>query len=298
MSMHFQHGGRSIIAARATASALLLLGLVGLASACAVAQQSPATGRPLPAGAGADGVAAPIRALYVTGGGFHDFVELEKIVPPGIAARANIEWTVDHTAGTATDVLIARHENTDWADQFDVVVYNMSFSFVTDPAWIERLAFAHRDRGVAAVVLHGATHSYRRSSSDAWGQLMGAFSLRHDGQRVFPLERLAPEHPIVKELPKEWSAGRDELYDIERTWPNMTPLLQSWSVETEEHHPVAWTNVFGNARVFVTTIGHNTATMADPEYLDLITRGLLWTVDKLEEDGSAAAGFGPVASAN
>ena len=43
--------------------------------------------------------ARPIRALYVTGGGFHDFVAQEQIVPPGITARTNIVWTVDHTAG-------------------------------------------------------------------------------------------------------------------------------------------------------------------------------------------------------
>ena len=40
-----------------------------------------------------------IRGLYVTGGGFHDFVTQETIVPPGIAQRIRVEWTIDHTAG-------------------------------------------------------------------------------------------------------------------------------------------------------------------------------------------------------
>src|SRR5688572_32166100 len=105
--------------------------------------------------------ARPIRALYVTGGGFHDFVAQEQIVPPGIAARTNVVWTVDHTAGKSTEILIPRHQTTAWADSFDVVVYNMSFSHVVDTAWIQRIAHAHRDKGVAAVILHGATHSYR-----------------------------------------------------------------------------------------------------------------------------------------
>jgi type 1 glutamine amidotransferase len=279
---------------RPGAGAVFILTLLLASCAPASTQQPPADD----AGQRNASAAPPIRALYVTGGGFHDFVELEKIVPPGIAARTRIEWTVDHTAGTATDALIARHENTAWADQFDVVVYNMSFSFVVDPTWIERLAFAHRDKGVAAVVLHGATHSYRRSTSDAWGQLMGAFSLRHDAQRELVVERIAPDHPIIKDLPGGWDPGRDELYDIERTWPTMTPLLQSWSVETEEHHPLAWTNKFGNARVFVTSMGHNVPTMADPVYLDLITRGLLWTVGKLGPDGTPAAGYGPPTGSN
>ena len=237
--------------------------------------------------------ARPIRALYVTGGGFHDFTAQKEIVPPGIAARTNIEWTIDHSADTATAALIARHRDTAWADQFDVVVYNMSFSWVVDPQWIERIAHAHRDKGVAAVILHGATHSYRRSTSEAWKELMGAASMRHDSQRPFGVERIAPEHPIIRALPKGWTPGRDELYDVIKVWPTMTPLAQGWSVETEDHDPIVWTNTYGKANVFVTTMGHNNSTMSDPAYLDLVTRGLLWTLGKLQADGTPAAGYGP-----
>jgi uncharacterized protein len=255
----------------------LLLLLLSLGATSAAAQQ-----------------ARPIRALYVTGGGFHDFVAQEQIVPPGIAARTNIVWTVDHTAGKSTEILIPRHQTTAWADSFDVVVYNMSFSHVVDTTWIQRIAHAHRDKGVAAVILHGATHSYRRSTTQAWKELMGAASMRHDTQREFPrLERLVPDNPIVKPLPKEWGPGSDELYNIDRTWPTATPLVQAWSIEGEKHHPIAWTNTFGKAKVFVTTMGHTNRTMSDAAYLDLVTRGLLWTVGKLAADGSPAPGYGP-----
>ena len=242
--------------------------------------------------------APPIRALYITGGGFHDFQAQEKIVPPGIAARTHIVWTIDNSADTSTTALIKRHETTAWADSFDVVVYNMSFSYVVDTAWIARIAHAHRDKGVAAVILHGATHSYRRGATDAWRELMGVASMRHDRQREFPrLERLAPENAIVKALPKEWGPGSDELYNIDRSWPTMTPLVQAWSVESEKHFPVVWTNTYGKARVFATTMGHNNRTMSDPVYLDLVTRGLLWTVGKLAADGTPVAGYGPPGAA-
>ena len=240
----------------------------------------------------------PIRALYITGGGFHDFTAQKAIIPPGISARTNIVWTIDHSADTSTKMLIPRHQTTAWADSFDVVVYNMSFSYVVDPQWIERIAHAHRDKGVAAVILHGATHSYRRSTSEAWKELMGAASMRHDKQREFPrLERLAADNPIVKDLPKEWGPGSDELYNIDKTWPSATPLVQAWSVEGEKHHPIVWTNTYGKAKVFVTTMGHTNRTMSDSVYLDLVTRGLLWSVGKLAPDGSAMAGYGKKAAA-
>lgn len=233
----------------------------------------------------------PIRALYVTGGGFHEFVKQEGILPPAIAERAKVAWTIDHTAGTSTDTLIERHKTTDWTNEFDVVLYNMSFSFVVDVPWIERLAHAHRDSGVGAVILHGAVHSYRRSETRAWGELMGAFSLRHDSQRPLTVETVAPKHPIMRGFPAKLETIPEELYELEKVWPTMTPLAQSFSVESKKPYPLIWTNTHGKARVFVTSLGHNTEMIANPVYLDLVGRALLWTTGHLKDDGTPAAGY-------
>ena len=132
---------------------------------------APATEGARSAEQGTASTPRPIRGLYVTGGGFHDFVAQEKILPPHIAKQVNLNWTIDNTAGSSTEVLIERHKTADWAKEFDVVLYHMSFSFVVDVPWIERIAAAHRDSGVGAVILHGAVHSYRRSETRAWGSL-------------------------------------------------------------------------------------------------------------------------------
>ncbi len=271
---------------RAWPSLLVVL----LVSLFAVAPSMDEGRRPFQSG----GANAPraLRGLYVTGGGFHDFVAHEKILPPAIAKQVNITWTIDHTAGTSTEVLIERHKTADWAKEFDVVLYNMSFSFVVDVPWIERIAAAHRDSGVGAVILHGAVHSYRRSETRAWGELMGAFSLRHDGQRPLTVETLAKDHPIMRGVPEKWVTTREELYELERVWPGMTPLAQAFSVESKKYHPLIWTNTHGKARVFVTSLGHNTEMIADPIYLGLVTRGLLWTVGRLQKDGTQAPGSG------
>ena len=245
-----------------------------------------------PASQGAKaGAARPIRGLYVTGGGFHDFVKHQEILPPAVAERVRIDWTIDHTAGKATDVLIERHKNTDWTKEFDVVLYNMSFSYVVDVDWIERLGRAHRESGVGAVILHGAVHSYRRSESRAWGELMGAFSLRHDTQRPMIVETVAPTHPIMRGVPQKWETIPEELYVLERVWPTMTPLAQSFSVESKQTYPVMWTNTHGKAKVFVTSLGHNVEMIANPLYLDIVGRGLLWTVGHLKDDGTPEAGY-------
>ena len=48
---------------------------------------------------------------------------------------------------------------------------------------------------------------------------------------------------------------------------------------------VVWKHEYGpkKTRVFSTTLGHNNETVADARYLDLITRGLLWSVGKLDD---------------
>ena len=267
--------------------------ILAIVLASSLALSSEVRGERSPHQGARAGDARPIRALYVTGGGFHDFVTQETILPPGVSQRAKvrIDWTIDHTAGKSTEVLIERHKNTDWTKAFDVVLYNMSFSHVVDVDWIERLAGAHRDSGVGAVILHGAVHSYRRSESRAWGALMGAFSLRHDSQRPLTVETVTPDHPIVRGLPQKWETTREELYELERVWPGMTPLAESYSVESKKRHPIIWTNIHGKARVFVTSLGHNTEMIANPVYLDLVTRGLLWTAGRLENSapGSAAS---------
>ena len=235
--------------------------------------------------------ARPLRLLYVTGGGFHDFVAQEKVLPPGIAERIKVDWTIDHTAGKSTETLIDRHRTTDWTKEFDAVVYNMSFSHVVDREWIERLARAHHDSGVGAVMVHGAVHSYRRSESRAWGELMGAFSMRHDAQRPLTVQTMAKDHAILRGFPERWETINEELYELERVWPGMTPLADAYSIESKKRHPVIWTNTHGKARVFVTTLGHNTQMMENPVYLDMLAKGVLWSTRRLQDDGTPAAGY-------
>ena len=38
----------------------------------------------------------------------------------------------------------------------------------------------------------------------------------------------------------------------------------------------------------------NNSVVADDNYLDLVTQGLLWATGKLNDDGTAAQGYGPV----
>jgi type 1 glutamine amidotransferase len=237
--------------------------------------------------------AEPLRALLITGGCCHDYTAQKKILTEGISARANVTWTIIHEGdGDAKEHKFSIYEKPDWTKGFDVVVHNECSGMVTNVEWIEHIAKGHFD-GVPAVVIHCSIHSYRNSTTDEWRQLLGVSSYRHQVRRPFVVVNLKPEHPVMKGFPAKWEYDPDELYEIKKVWPNCTPLAESLTPNKEsDRHPSIWINTYGKARVFGTTLGHGNETMRRDVYLDLVTRGLLWACDKLDEEGKPKAGFG------
>lgn len=239
---------------------------------------------------------APIRALMVCGGCCHDYKSQKKILSEGISARANVEWTIVHEdAPEKADERkhrVSIYEKPGWWKGYDVVVHNECFGQVEDNAFVENITAAHRE-GVAAVMLHCSSHSYRAASTDEWRKCIGITSRSHEKNRDLLIKTIAPEHPVMKGFPGEWLNPKDELYKNEHIWPNTVPLAKSYGEDTRQDHVVIWVNTYGKAKVFSTTLGHNNSTMESAEYLGLVTRGLLWATGHLNDDGTPAKGYGP-----
>jgi len=229
-----------------------------------------------------DGSVRPIRALLVTGGGWHDFEAQEKILTEGLSERLNVEWEIEFEAGTDPAHESARFSDPAWIDGFDVVIHNHSLSRVADHAQTaSRIIQAHRRTGTPAVVIHGALHSFRHA--DDWHRFTGVVTTRHEGNRPFEVKNLKPDHPIMKACGPTWRTPGGELYIIEEIQPTATGLAEAFGVDTKKDHVVIWTNRYDSVRVFGTSIGHHNETMASPTYLDLLARGVLWAVDQLGE---------------
>jgi uncharacterized protein len=259
-----------------------LLPLIAL-SAFALAMHGPL--------ANAEDTPKPLRVLMVTGGCCHDYELQKKILSEGLSARANVEWTIVHE-GKDRDVKVSIYSKPDWSKGYDVVLHNECYGAVVDVAFVENIAKAHFE-GVPAVMLHCSTHSYRAAKTDAWRQAVGQTSMSHEKLQDLEVKNVATKHPIMQGFPATWLNPKDELYKNDKLWPNFVTLAQAYGSETKKDHAVIWTNTYGKARVFGTTLGHTNATVQDPVYLDLVARGLLWACDKLEENGQPKAGYGP-----
>lgn len=256
----------------------------------------------------------PLRVLVVAGGCCHDYANQKEFLKKGIEARVNATVEVAYDPTKTTKPLFELFKNPDWGKNYDVVVHDECAADITDQAYVANIVNAHKN-GLPAVNLHCAMHSYRwgnyrepvKAGADnaSWFEMLGLQSTGHGPQQPIAITFTDKDSPIVKGL-ADWITVNEELYNNVQILTAKTLAQGTQKVPEKKDKKgkvtpaqevtavVVWTNEFGpkKTRIFSTTIGHNNATVEDARYLDLVARGLLWSVGKLEADGKASAGFG------
>ena len=256
----------------------------------------------------------PLRVLVVAGGCCHDYANQKEFLKKGIEARVNATVEVAYDPTKSTKPLFELFKNPDWGKNYDVVVHDECAADITDQAYVANIVNAHKN-GLPAVNLHCAMHSYRwgnyrepvKAGDDnaSWYEMLGLQSTGHGPQQPIAITFTDKSHPITTGL-ADWTTINEELYNNVQVLgaktlatglqkiPERKDKKGKVTPAQEVTAVVVWTNEFGpkKTRIFSTTIGHNNATVEDARYLDLVARGLLWSVGKLEADGKASAGFG------
>lgn len=224
----------------------------------------------------------PLRALLITGGCCHNYAFQSAQLTNALNKMVKVEWTVVMEGGTGTKAQIPLYDDAKWAKKFDVVIHNECFADTTDTNYIRKITQAHHD-GAPAVVIHCAMHTYRATDIDDWREFLGVTSRRHDHQSNYPVKLIESNHSALKGMPANWTTPKDELYIIEKLWPNAKALATSKSEKDGKDYPVIWTNKYGKARVFGTTYGHSDDTFRDEVFLNYVSRGILWSAGRLKE---------------
>ena len=237
---------------------------------------------------------APLKALLITGGCCHDYAKQKTILTEGLSARANVEWTIVHEGGSATNYKLAIHEKKDWAKGYDIVVHNECFAGVTDNDFIHNITDAHK-AGVPGIVIHCAMHCYRGKTPE-WFKFCGVRSHGHGAQLPIKVDVAKAEHPIMKGQPKTWTTVPTEMYFISEEYEGTVSLATGVQTdpkknETPKSHACIWVSQYGKAKVFGTTIGHHNSEFEDGQYLDIVSKGLLWACNKLADDGKPLPGY-------
>jgi hypothetical protein len=253
---------------------------------------------------------APLRILLITGGCCHDYAAQKDILKKGIEERINAVVEQVHTDDSSTKPPLAILGNPDYAKGYDLVIHDECAADISEPAKVEGVLKPHRD-GIPGVNLHCAMHCYRIGNPNEpvtlgtphgyWFEYLGLQSSGHGPQEPIAIHFSDSKGPIGKGL-SDWTTIKEEHYNNIHVFEGAHEIARGkqavtsrdGSVKTNDF-VVAWSNLYGpkKTRVFSTTIGHNNATVEDPRYLDLVSRGVLWASGHLNADGTPAKGYGP-----
>ncbi|WP_395718052.1 discoidin domain-containing protein [Prosthecobacter sp.] len=222
--------------------------------------------------------AEPLKALLITGGCCHDYAKQHEIIAKGIQSRANVQVDVIWTDDKSTNPPLPIYDKVDWAKGYDIIIHDECAASMNNKETLTRILDAHKT--IPSIQLHCAMHSFR-TGEDRWFKRLGLQSNSHGPQEPIAITFVDKEHPITKTL-ADWTTIKEELYNNANLFDAHPLAMGRQMVKGKAVDAVvAWTNEKSGARSFSTTIGHNTETVADARYLDLITRGLLWACDKL-----------------
>jgi hypothetical protein len=280
---------------------LRLLLLLGTASLTILADPPPAARPP---------AARPLRVLLVSGGCCNDYRSQRAILKQGLEARANLVIDQSFSDDATTKPRLPILGNPDYAKGYDLVIHDECAADISDPAIIEGVLKPHRD-GIPGVNLHCAIHSYRIGPPIApvtfgtphalWFEYLGLQSSGHGPLIPIDISYTDRTTGIAVGL-TNWTTIYEEQYYNTRRFDTALVIARGTQTikrndgsENINDFAIAWTNEYGlkKTRVFSLSLGRDDNTVTDPRYLDLVARGVLWATGHLDNDGSAAAGYGP-----
>lgn len=247
----------------------------------------------------------PLKALLITGGCCHSYATQKNVIKKGLEARANVVVDQVHTDDSSNNPPLSIYGNPNYAKGYDVVIHDECAAGMADLSILNGVLAPHRN-GIPGVNLHCAMHSYRvgnhrmpaepGTNDNLWFDYLGIQSSGHGPKEPIAISFTNTEHPITKTL-EDWATIEEELYNNVQVFPTAKALAKGFQFQPKrsakngnvisaknDEAVVVWTNEYHGTRVFSTTIGHFDETVADERYLDLVTRGLLWSCNKLNNN--------------
>lgn len=171
--------------------------------------------------------------------------------------------------------------------KYTLVIFNNTNNetFDTDEQKVAFMRYVQAGGGFVGI--HSATGSERQ-----WPwfkRLIGASFLRHAKHQPFKEIIIDDTHPSTSFLPKIWQRD-DECYFFKEYNPDIHVLIVHDLPPLDDKDkptyyggtssPSVWCHEFDGGRQWYTSLGHDSATYAEPEFQKHILGGIIWVIGK------------------
>lgn len=180
--------------------------------------------------------------------------------------------------------------NTENLAKYNCLIFSNTNNEIFDTEQQRQAFVTYIHKGGAFVGIHIASGSERNWS---WFHAMiGGLFKRHPAFQQFEIKVINKNHPSTIMLPEIWKK-EDECYFMTELNPDIHILLAAdlrTVIDTEkeafpdrifgDYFPLAWCHEFEGAKVFYTALGHDDKDYSDPMFIQHLTGGILWALDK------------------
>jgi hypothetical protein len=205
---------------------------------------------------------------------FHDFDDVGPLFRAVLAREADLTLTTDREA--LADL-----------SEYDVLVDYLTDSTLSDEQLDGLLSFVEGGGGYVGV--HCASDLTSTASDDPdellagrdepqpdLRELIGGHFLTHPEQSEFGVEIVDRDHAITEGV--EDFRVFDEPYQVE--CDDDVHVLAEMDHPDLERYPVAWTNDYGDGRVYYLSLGHTPDAFGTAGFQHLLVNGLHWAADR------------------
>lgn len=166
-------------------------------------------------------------------------------------------------------------ENPNQNEYDTIVFYNFHRPVPTEAQAKTILELTERGQGI--VILHHAILAF--PEWDAFSDMCGIderAEFDYFPKQTFQVQIADKTHQITEGL-SDWEMG-DETYTMKSAGDDSTILLTT-------NHPdsmdvLGWSREYGNSRIFCLQSGHDNVTYSNPNFREVLQRGILWCGNK------------------
>ncbi len=204
----------------------------------------------------------PLKLLVFVGteGIYHDHAGQGRFIADIVSKAGDIEADFSRDY----DILVDR------LDSYSSVLFYTDVGELTDAQ--ENGLMEYIKRGGGFFGLHTAAASFHESES--YHEMLNSFLLGHSKYMDFEVNIIDSSHEITRGLAD--FVVTDELYYVKHD-PSMSyHLMQAYDPTCDETHVMAFHHTYGDGRVFYFALGHDMAVLENPNFQEVIRRGVLW----------------------